>query len=184
LINQRQQSILTAQPGSDANFLIFRWISIVMQSFFEITVLETVHRNALLPPISKKQKPDEKWSLVRMKARRNLPELLDWSVLSEYAFFVNQAMTARRKPLIAWLEGYVPRPTQFQFPISKFQIFFPFIYGIFRRLRLGQFPVFFFFPSRATKKMNIFLKIIPVIARGNFYKNVCLFYFILLIKFF
>ena len=94
--------------GTECSFTSMRWISIALQSFFDITVLQSVSRHDLLPPLpTSANKFDESWSLVRLTAKRDLPQQLDWSVLAEYVFFVNQAMSSRRKPIISWFERWV-----------------------------------------------------------------------------
>ncbi|OWA52156.1 C6orf106-like protein [Hypsibius exemplaris] len=100
------------QAGSSEtapNFRSIRWVSIALQAFFEVTILQSASRDDLLPPMSKlKRKAGDNWSLVRLTARRDLPEIIDWSLLPEFVFFVRQAMISRNRSVIAFLEGWIP----------------------------------------------------------------------------
>ena len=105
LLMTHKQMLNMQAGGTECSFTSMRWISIALQSFFDITVLQSVSRHDLLPPLpTSANKFDESWSLVRLTAKRDLPQQLDWSVLAEYVFFVNQAMSSRRKPIISWFE--------------------------------------------------------------------------------
>ena len=106
MVSPRTYTMLTTQPGPDTNFLVFRWMTIACQIFFDITTLGTVPRTSLLPPVPKSRTDQvETWTLVRLTAKPNLPETVEWSVLPEFMFFLKQGMISRLKPVVQWLEG-------------------------------------------------------------------------------
>ncbi|GAU87295.1 hypothetical protein RvY_00173 [Ramazzottius varieornatus] len=110
LVSPRTYTMLTTQPGPKTNLQVFRWMSIAAQTFFDITALDTAPRSSLLPPVpkSKVEEASTQWTLVRLTAKPDLPDLIDWTLLPEFIFFLKQAMTARLKPVVQWLEGWIP----------------------------------------------------------------------------
>ncbi|XP_055334694.1 uncharacterized protein LOC129585837 [Paramacrobiotus metropolitanus] len=96
---------IVGQPGT--NFKCYRFTTVALQTFFEILPLEEVPRNKLVPPPSlKTQNVHDNWKLIRLTARRE--QVLDWSLIPEYVFFLRQALMNRTRPLLVWLEGWIP----------------------------------------------------------------------------
>uniref|UniRef100_A0A1B0GI22 Dimethyladenosine transferase 2, mitochondrial n=1 Tax=Lutzomyia longipalpis TaxID=7200 RepID=A0A1B0GI22_LUTLO len=106
--------------SKEAGYLLYRYMTVLFQIFFEHEFIERVPRKAFLPwthaynhkqhsKLTKVQSIDEdSFYLIRIVPRREVYELCSPDDMQALMFFIKQSMISRRNCVIPMLEKWIP----------------------------------------------------------------------------